>query len=149
MIKDIVLHLSTRTSHPGTLNYAVSVARAFGAHLAGVAFALDPIVPPAMGVGDAVPPAWIDEQRGQAKAAADAAIAAFEEAARRDGISAESRCLDASLAGAATLFGEIARRFDLSIVRQAEPAAGPLEELIVEAALFESGRPVLVVPYVR
>jgi len=149
MIKDIVLHLSTRTNHPGTLDYAVSVARAFGAHLAGVAFALDPIVPPAMGVGDAVPPAWIDEQRAQAKAAADAAVAAFEEAARRDGISAESRCLDASLAGAATLFGEIARRFDLSIVRQAEPAAGPLEELIVEAALFESGRPVLVVPYVR
>jgi len=149
MIKDVVLHLSTRTSHAGTLDYAVSVARAFRAHLAGVAFALDPIIPPAMGVGDAVPPAWIDEQREQAKAAADAAIAAFEEAARRGGISAESRRLDASLAGAATMFGEIARRFDLSIVRQAEPDTGPLEELIVEAALFESGRPVLVVPYVR
>ena len=149
MIKDIVLHLSTRASHTGTLDYAVSVARAFEAHLAGIAFALDPIVPPAMGVGDAVPPAWIDEQRGQATAAADAAIAAFEEAARRDAILAESRRLDASLSGAARLFGEIARRFDLAIVRQAEPDTGPLEELIVEAALFEAGRPVLVVPYVH
>lgn len=147
MIKDIVLHLPVRTG--GTVDYAVSVARAFGAHLAGLAFALDPLIPPAMGAGDAVPAAWIDEQREQAKAAADATIAAFEEAARRDGVSAESRRLDASLAGAATMFGEIARRFDMSIVRQAEPETAPLEELIIEAALFESGRPVLVVPYIR
>jgi nucleotide-binding universal stress UspA family protein len=149
MIKDIVLHLSTRAGHTGTIDYAVSVARAFEAHLAGIAFALDPIIPPAMGVGDAVPGAWIDDQRELANAVADAAIAAFQEAVRRDAISAESRRLEASLAGAATLFGEIARRFDLSIVRQAEPEAAPLEELIIEAALFESGRPVLVVPYVR
>jgi len=40
MIKDIVLHLSTSASHTGTLDYAVSVARAFEAHLAGIAFAL-------------------------------------------------------------------------------------------------------------
>ncbi len=149
MIKDIVLHLSTRTGGTGTIGYAVSVARAFGAHLAGIAFALDPIIPPAMGAGDAVPAKWIEDQREEAKAAAQAAIAAFEEAARRDGLSAESRRLDASLPGAAKLFGEIARRFDLSIVRQAEPGSAPLEELIIEAALFEAGRPVLIVPYVH
>jgi nucleotide-binding universal stress UspA family protein len=149
MIKDIALHLSTRASHTGTTDYAISLAAAFEAHVAGIAFALDPIIPPAMGVGDAVPPAWIDEQREQAQAAADAAIAAFEEAARRNGVSAESRRLDASLAGAATQFGEIARRFDLSIIRQTEPDTGPLDELIIEAALFESGRPLLIVPYVH
>lgn len=149
MIKDIVLHLSTGTSAIGTVDYAVSVARTFGAHLAGIAFALDPFVPPAMGIGDALPADWIDEQREEAQAAADAAIAKFEEAARRDGLSAESRRLDASLAGAGTIFGEIARRFDLSIVRQAEPERSPVEDLVVEAALFESGRPVLVVPYVH
>jgi nucleotide-binding universal stress UspA family protein len=47
----------------------------------------------------------------------------------------------------AELFGRIARRFDLSVVRQAEADKPTPDQLIVEAALFDSGRPVLVVPY--
>jgi len=149
MIKDIVLHLSTRVSADASIDYAVSVASAFEAHLTGIAFALDPFIPPTMGIGDVVPADWIDEERARAQAAAQAAIVRFEEAARRDGIAFQSRQLDASLAGAAETFGELAARHDLSIVRQSEPEKGPLEELIVEAALFESGRPVLVVPYIQ
>jgi nucleotide-binding universal stress UspA family protein len=149
MIKDIAFHLSTRTPDTATTDYAVSVAAAFEAHLAGIAFALDPFIPPTMGIGDAVPADWIDEQREESEAAARAAIARFEEAARRNAISAESRRLDASLAGAAQMFGRIARRFDLSIVRQAEPGKAPLEDLVIEAALFDAGRPVLVVPYIQ
>jgi nucleotide-binding universal stress UspA family protein len=102
-----------------------------------------------MGFGDALPAAWIEEQRQEAKTTAAAAIAKFEEAARRNSVSAEAQVLDASLAGAAETFGEIARRFDLSIVRQPEPGKSPLEDLIVEAALFDTGRPVLVVPYIQ
>ena len=33
MIKDIVLHLSTRASADATIDYAISVASAFEAHL--------------------------------------------------------------------------------------------------------------------
>jgi len=149
MIRDIVLHLSSRTSGVGAMNYAVSVAGAFEAHLSGIAFALDAFIPPSTGMGDVVPPEWIEEDRAEAENAASAAIAAFEEAARRNGISAGSRRIDASLGGAAETFGRMARRFDISIVRQAEPGKTPLEELIIEAALFDSGRPVLVVPYIQ
>ncbi|HLH92869.1 MAG TPA: universal stress protein [Xanthobacteraceae bacterium] len=149
MIKDIAFHLSTRVGGTATIDYAVSVAAAFEAHLAGIAFALDPFIPPTMGIGDTVPADWVDEQREESQAGALAAIARFEEVARRNTISAESRRLDASLAGAAQMFGRIARRFDLSIVRQAEPNKAPLEDLIIEAALFDSGRPVLVVPYIQ
>jgi nucleotide-binding universal stress UspA family protein len=149
MIKDIAFHLSVRSTDTGTIDYAVSVASAFEAHLAGIAFALDPFVPPSMGIGDMVPADWIDEQREEAQRAADTAIARFEEAARRNALSAGSRRLDASLAGAGQQFGRIARRFDLSIVRQAEAGKTPLEDLIIEAALFDSGRPVLVVPYIQ
>jgi nucleotide-binding universal stress UspA family protein len=149
MIRDIVLHLSSRTSADSAVNYAVSVAGAFGAHLAGVAFALDTFIPPTTGMGEIVPPEWIEEDREKAHNAAKAAIAAFEEVARRNGVSAGSRQIDASLGGAAEWFGQIARRFDISIVRQAEPGEMPLEDLIVEAALFDSGRPVLVVPYIQ
>ena len=57
--------------------------------------------------------------------------------------------LDASLAGAATTFGQIARRFDISVVGQASPERGAAEELMIEGALFESGRPLIVVPYIQ
>ena len=149
MIKDIVLHLSTRASKDATIDYAVSIAAAFEAHLTGVAFALDPFVPPTMGIGDVTPASWIDEERAQGQAAANAAVARFEEVARRNGIAFNSQLTDSSLAGAGDLFSEIAARFDLSIVRQAEPGRAPLEELVIEGALFDSGRPVLIVPYIQ
>jgi len=149
MIKDIAFHLSARAGDGATIDYAVSVAAAFEAHLAGIAFALDPFVPPTMGIGDTVQADWIDDQREEAQAAALTAIARFEEAARRNGLSAESHRLDVSLAGAAQAFARIARCFDLSIVRQAEPGKAPLEDLVIEAALFDAGRPVLVVPYIQ
>jgi nucleotide-binding universal stress UspA family protein len=149
MIKDIVLHLSTRASADATIDYAVSIAVAFEAHLTGVAFTLDPFVPPTMGIGDVPPASWIDEERAQGQAAANAAVVRFEEVARRNGIAFNSQPTASSLAGAADLFSEIAARFDLSIVRQAEPGKAPLEELVIEGALFDSGRPVLVVPYIQ
>ena len=53
------------------------------------------------------------------------------------------------LRGAGDQFGRIARRFDLSIVGQAEPETSAVEDIIAEAALFESGRPVIIVPYIQ
>ena len=70
LIKDIVLHLSTRASADATIDYAVSVAIACEAHLTGAAFALDPFVPPTMGIGDITAASWIDEERAQGQAAA-------------------------------------------------------------------------------
>ena len=55
----------------------------------------------------------------------------------------------AGLAAAAALFARFARQFDISIVAQTEAGAAGPERLLTEAALFESGRPVLVVPYIQ
>jgi nucleotide-binding universal stress UspA family protein len=147
MIKDIVLPLLKGADADVAVDYAVSVAAAFEAHLAGVAFAYE-TVPAAMLIDD-VPPDWIDDLRTEADNAAKAAVARFEEAARRAGIAAESRRLDASFAGTGDLFGRIARRFDLSVVRQAEPDEQTPAGLIITAALFDTGRPVLLVPYIQ
>jgi nucleotide-binding universal stress UspA family protein len=147
MIKNVILNLATGVRSDATVPYAVSLARAFEAHLAAVAFAYDP-VPIAM-VADDVPPEWIDEMRREADAAAKTAIVAFEEAAWRGGISAEAQRSTATLAGTAELFGRMARRFDLSIIGQAEPDKGGPAPLIIQAALFDSGRPMLLVPYIQ
>jgi nucleotide-binding universal stress UspA family protein len=147
MIKDLIVNLSTSVADDATATYAISLARELDAHLAAVAFAHE-AVPVAMLVDDGAPE-WIDELMNEAEEDAKAAIAAFDEATRGSGISAEARWMTASFVGTADLFGRIARRFDLSVVRQAEPDRKTPDPLIIEAALFDSGRPVLVVPYVQ
>jgi nucleotide-binding universal stress UspA family protein len=147
MIKDIVVNLSVAPSRDVAGAYAISLAESVGAHLAAVAFSYEPIIPPTILGG--VPASFIDEQRAQSDRDAKTAIVAFDAAARRAGLSSESRSLSASVAGGADMFGRIARRFDLSVVGQAEPDKVAPEELIVEGALFASGRPVLVVPYIQ
>jgi nucleotide-binding universal stress UspA family protein len=146
MIKDLVVNL-TVGGRDVAGPYAISIAEAFGAHVAGVAFSYEPVIPPT--IMGTIPASLIEAQRAENDKAANDAIASFNEAARRAGVSSESRALSASLAGAADRFGAIARRFDLSVVAQAEPDKAAPEELIVEGALFSSGRPVLVVPYIQ
>ena len=146
MVKDVVVNLSVVEGRDPACDYALSVAHAFNAHLAGIAFAYDPVLAIA---GEAMPPKWIEEQHAKAAEAADAAVAKFEEGARRVGLSAESRVLNATVGEGPELFGQIARRFDLSIVQQNNPERPANEDLVIEAALFDSGRPVLIVPYIQ
>jgi nucleotide-binding universal stress UspA family protein len=142
MPKDIVVNLMVAGSRDAAATYAVSVARTFEAYLAGVAFAYEPVLPAIVGGG--IPESVIEEQREENEKAARSAVAQFEAAAKD--VKHETRIVPASLAGAADTFGEIARVFDLAIVGQSErDRVGP-EELIVEGALFGSGRPILVVP---
>lgn len=147
MIKDIALNLSVDGGHDVARDYAISVADTFQAHLTGVAFAYEPVAPGT--IFDGIAPAIIATQRDELEQAAKAAAAGFDEAARRAAISAESRVISASVAGCGEVFGRLSRAFDLSIVGQSEPDRGLADELILEAALFASGRPVLVVPYIQ
>ena len=146
MVKDVAVNLSVMEGRDPACDYALSVAHAFNAHLAGIAFAYDPVLAIA---SEAMPPKWIEEQGAEAAEAAKAAVAKFEEGARRVGLSAESRVLNATVGEGPELFGQLARRFDLSIVQQNIPERPANEDLVIEAALFDSGRPVLIVPYIQ
>jgi len=147
MIKDLVVNLAIGNPRDVAVDYAASIAEAFDAHLCGIAFSYEPVVPPSIMGG--IPADVIDAQWEASAQAADAAIARFEAAAKREGIVAEHRKLEASLGGAGDLFGRLARRFDLAVVGQAEPKHGPAQDLVIEGALFGSGRPVIVVPYIQ
>lgn len=147
MLKDIVVNLSVGGAADAATDYAVSVAAAFQAHLAGVAFCYEP-APGGLDYG-LVPARLIEEERAKALHSAKSAAKAFEECARRNGVSAESRLVEAAFATACDQFALIARRFDLSVITQPEPSKLVPEQLIIEAALFDSGRPVLVVPYIH
>jgi nucleotide-binding universal stress UspA family protein len=147
MIKDIVVNLSVGEKASPACDYAVSVAAAFDAHLAGIAFLYDPIVP-VSGAGY-IPADVIDAQERDNEKATRVALDHFNAACSRAGVSAEPLTLSASFGGVGEQFSRIARRFDLSIVGQAEPESSAVEEVIAESALFESGRPVIIVPYIQ
>jgi nucleotide-binding universal stress UspA family protein len=147
MIKDLVVNLTVGADRDPAAQFAVSIATAFEAHIAGIAFAYDPVITPT--VMDGLSAAWIDTQRTENRAAAQEAVDRFEAATRREGLSAEHRIIEASLGGAANLFGRIARRFDLAVVGQMDPERVMPDDLLIEAALFESGRPMILVPYIQ
>src|SRR5215469_4499782 len=118
MVKDIIANLSVTKDGAAVADYAVSVAAALDAHLTGVAFIYDPVVP-ISGAGY-IPAELIETQRDDNETAAEAAIKTFTIAAERAGLSAEPVMLNASLSGAADQFARMARRFDLAIVGQAQ-----------------------------
>jgi nucleotide-binding universal stress UspA family protein len=91
----------------------------------------------------------IEGQRVESNKRANAAIARFEQAAKRAGISMESRLITTSVAGAADQIGRIARRFDLAIVGQPGRKPSLPDQVVDEGVLFESGRPVIFVPYIQ
>jgi nucleotide-binding universal stress UspA family protein len=147
MIKDILANLSVTTEGGPAGDYAVSVAAALQAHLTGVAFIYDPVVP-VSGTGY-IPAEVIESQEADNETAAKAAIKKFLAASERAGISADPLTISASLSGAGDKFARMARRFDLAIVGQARPETSTLEEIIGETTLFESGRSVIFVPYIQ
>jgi len=146
MIKDIVVNLGLGAKDPAG-EYAVALGEALEAHVAGVAFSYEPVIPGAVMGG--IPPEFIEAQRTEADKKAKDAVARFEAAAKRAGLSAESRIISASVSAAADQFARIGRRFDLVVVGQADPDQGIQDEVVDETALFESGRPVVFVPFIQ
>ncbi len=147
MIKDIVVNLTMGVERDAAMHYAISLASTFKANLDGVAFVVNPKASPNLIAG--IPIEVIDAQRVANRNLANEAVARFEASAKQAGVMTELQILDVAPGNVGDTFGRIARRYDLSVIRQAEPNKTGQEGLIVEGALFESGRPVIVVPYVQ
>jgi hypothetical protein len=147
MIKDIIVHLEYRITRDPARDFAISVADAFDAHVAGgVAFAYTPYFP---GYGMLQIPADIVAQMiAESEKSAWAAIERFDAAARRSLVSAEHRLIKAVGAAAPAILSALARRFYLSVFMQSEPN-GVKNDDMIETSLFQSGRPLIVVPYIQ
>jgi nucleotide-binding universal stress UspA family protein len=147
MLKDLVVKLSTEGKADPAANYALSIADSFGAHLTGVAFALEPVIaePIVGGIGSNI----IDRAIAENQDAAKAAIKRFEADTRKRNLSVATQQVTAIPAHATGEFGRIARCSGLSVVTQADPKCTTSNDIFIEAALFGSGRPVVIVPYIQ
>jgi nucleotide-binding universal stress UspA family protein len=146
MIKDIIVHLEHRIARDPARDFAITVAETFDAHVAGVAFACTPDFPGYVMLE--IPSDLLAQMIAESEKAALAAIERFEAAARRSLISAEHRLLKAIGASAPVILSKLARRFDLSVFMQSEPNGVDNDDMI-ETSLFQSGRPLIVVPYIQ
>jgi nucleotide-binding universal stress UspA family protein len=146
VIKDVIINLEHQVARDPARDFAISIAETFDTHIAGVAFAYTPDFP---GYTMMVLPSDILEQMvAESERSARAAIERFDAAARRSLISAEGRLLRTIGAEAPAILSILARRFDLSVFMQSEPGRVDNDDMI-ETALFQSGRPLIVVPYIQ
>lgn len=147
MIRDIILKLELDKSRDSVRDYAISIAEAFDAHIAGVAFADGSSIPGFLmpDFPSHVLTGIVEEQ----ERAAREAVMRFEAAAKRSHLSGEPRLVTESELGPARAFSMMARRFDLSVVMQSNDDQGANNDVLIEATLFDSGRPLIVVPYIQ
>jgi nucleotide-binding universal stress UspA family protein len=149
MLKDLLVHVPTTQPARPVVNYATSLAAKFSARLDAVAFGYEPINAELTFEGAAAVAAVMELQRERALQDADTALKVFEAAAKLQGITYASRKAAAIPAEAAETIGSLARLYDLTIVAQPEARASAMYNLAPEAVLFNSGRPMLMVPYIH
>ncbi|MEW6639561.1 MAG: universal stress protein [Pseudomonadota bacterium] len=147
MIKDILVKLEREPARNAAVcDYALSIAEAFEAHIAGVAFSHAGIPPFVLAdVPADVIQKLLDESAAVARQSADH----FQQATARSRLSAEQYVFSDTDLLPSEVFSEMARRFDLGVIMQSDGDKGVYNELLIEAALFESGRPVMLVPYIQ
>jgi nucleotide-binding universal stress UspA family protein len=143
--KDILVYLDPSEAGQRRAAFAVEFARIHGAHITG--FTLTPTgailyfapeTPPIL-----LPPDFLENARAAARSAHDH----FEEEARRAGVSYEHRPLEGLPPVLPDLFTTSTRHADLSILPQPPDRSLALaQEMLVERALYASGRPTLIVP---
>jgi nucleotide-binding universal stress UspA family protein len=146
MIKDILVKLERHAGHDQARDYAISLAGSLGAHLAGLAFAHASI--PGFILPD-IPSDVLADMMAESETEARQAVARFEAAADKAGIAREHRLVKQTEAGPHEVLAAAARRADLSVLLQSDHDNGVHNDLAIEAALFSSGRPVVVVPYIQ
>lgn len=145
MLKDIVLNLEHSNSRDVVRDYAISIAERFEAHLVGLAFAGG--IPKYM-LPD-FPADVLAQILTESERAAKAAVTRFAAATKRSDINAEHHLITQCEFGPAQTFSAFARRFDLSVLMQSGDGDDMNNDVVIETALFGSGRPVIVVPYIQ
>jgi len=144
-ICEILVHLDNAPRAEARLAIAASLARQHAAHL--TALQVIDVAVPVMAMGDgggggAVIAELMEQMRQSALAAGQKLKTAFEAALAREGIMGEWRQVEGTTAEILALHGRYA---DLVVLGQDDPEGDNAG--VLEAVLFDSGRPVLAIPF--
>ncbi|MDD7911396.1 universal stress protein [Pseudovibrio exalbescens] len=145
-IKDIIVVTDLNGEQPAS-QVGVALAAREGAHATGLALAFEPIVPGF--IAAPMPADFLQMAHDQAVSAAKKSLEKFDHYVKMAGISGETRTEEMVTGGSLDPVLRQARLTDMIVVGQDNPDdPEPMRELIIEALLFDTGVPVMLVPYI-
>ena len=147
MYKNLLVSIPTERSPQPVIDGAISLAVRCQARLDAVSVGYESSSMPLVAEGGAAVAAIFEVERGKALERANAALAVFEAEAKRAGLVYSSRAISALQGEAAAILGATARLYDLTVVAQPEFERDTFDNTLSQEILFQSGGPVLFMPY--
>jgi nucleotide-binding universal stress UspA family protein len=151
MFRNILVHIPSERPVRPVVDVAVALAIARRAHLDAIAIGYESMGAAGLiaeGGGVAIA-AVLGAEQERAQERADAAIAVFETEARLAKIAYGTRTLATIPAEAGHTIAALSRLYDMTVVLQPDAADGSYDNEIPQQILFNSGGPVLMVPYIH
>jgi nucleotide-binding universal stress UspA family protein len=151
MFRNILVHIPSERPIRPVIDVAIALAMARRSHLDAVAIGYESMSAVGMVVegGSAAVAAVMGVEQERALERANAAIAVFEVEAKLAKIAYGSRAIAAIPADAEQTTGALSRLYDLTVVLQPEFATASHDNVIPQGVLFNSGGPMLMVPYIQ
>ena len=143
-IKDILVGLSVGDEQDRGRHFALSMAAEFGAQVTGLAYALEP--PMSFSVYPEFTSEIMQRHRTEARQAVELVREGFVEAANRAGVPHDFHSASVTVQQATSDFAYRLRTADIAVLTQHQAGLEHFGDLFAEAALFHSGRPMIVVP---
>jgi len=147
MYKNLLVNIPTERSPQPVIDGAISLAARCQAKLDAVSVGYESGSMPLVAEGGAAVAAIFEVEHEKALERAHAALAIFETEAKRAGVIHSSRAISALQGEAAAILGATARLYDLAVVAQPEFERDTFDNTLAQEILFQSGGPVLFVPY--
>jgi nucleotide-binding universal stress UspA family protein len=143
MLNDLLVLLDRDREGGG--RYALWLAGTLGASLTAVAPVVEPRLPAF--ISGEIPGDFLSKVRDEAEDAARLMLTRFADTAKQQQVPVENQVMRSMDGEIGREIGSEARYHDLTVLNQGDPEWARPDEFI-ESALFSSGRPVLIVPYI-
>jgi len=149
MFRNMLVHIPTERAVRPVVDVAIALAVARRSHLDAVAIGYESMSAVGMVVegGGAAVAAVVGVEAERAQERANAAISVFEVEAKLAKIDYGTRTFTAIPADAEQDIGALSRLYDMTIVLQPEAGDRSFDNMIPQGLLFNSGGPLLMVPY--
>jgi nucleotide-binding universal stress UspA family protein len=148
VIRDIAVHLPVDRPIEPALDCPISLATLFAADLQGIV-ATYQVINPAIPVGPSAALFALPTEYNTDPEIANDRLARFEAAARAAGLPATTGCIADTPRLANQALAAASRLCSLSIVTQADALHPTHDSHLAETILLQSGRPMLLVPYIH
>jgi nucleotide-binding universal stress UspA family protein len=147
MYRNLLVNIPTERSPQPVIDGAISLAARCQAQLDAVSVGYESSSIPLVAEGGAAVAAIFEDEREKALQRAHAALAIFETEAKRAGVIHSGRAISTLPGEAAAILGATARLYDLAVVTQPEFERDTFDNTLAQEILFQSGGPVLFMPY--